>query len=404
MLKNKITNILVIDDDDFILSLTIGVLQKLGYKNVDTATNGIDALEKLDRASPPYSVTICDLNMPEMDGIEFMRHAHQRNYAGGLILLSGEDKRILDLALEMADLQNLNILGCLTKPVKMSALRDILGENSSLPESESTPNKQQKISKDELMEGLEPGSNRLQLHYQPIVHIRSGDIVGVESVPIWNHPTRGILEPQTFFPVAQEHLEINALSIKIYDKAVEQTARWLTDGIFLQNFIGLSFETLTSSDHVDLLLNKPTEFGITKKHINLKISDQDIDSKNFEINELLMRFHFKKIGVAIDDFNLGQADIDKVSHFPYSQIRSNRELLLSTKENPELAPVVKKNNSLAKKLNLEVTIKGIQDREEWNQAENLGFDCVQGEFCSDALPNTQLLEFLENWNPPPRRC
>jgi len=404
MLQDNSKRILVVDDDSFIVSLTVSALQKLGYSTIDTAGDGVDALKKLDNAAATYDIIICDLNMPEMDGIEFMKCANQRCFQGGLILLSGEDKRILQLALEMAECQKLNILGYLTKPINASILSDILSEHSNLTSEETQSENQQAISEAELLLGLRNGSESLVLYFEPIAHIRSGEIIGVETIAKWKHSTRGILEPEAFVPVAQEYGHMNELAINIYNKAVKQTAAWLSDGIFLQNHIEISLDALTTNSSVDLLLNKPTELGIAQKHINLEITDSEIDNEDTELTELLMRFHFKKIGIVIDNFDLGAPDMSRVSNFPFSQIKSHRDLLHSTNSDPQLGSTVKKNNSLAKKLNLEVAVKGIYDREDWNQAESLGFDCVQGEFCSAALSNDNLLEFLDNWNPPPRRC
>ena len=67
--------ILVVDDEAFVLKLTVRILAKLGLDDVVTASNGLVALDEIDNAALPFDVIICDLNMPEMDGIAFMRHA-----------------------------------------------------------------------------------------------------------------------------------------------------------------------------------------------------------------------------------------------------------------------------------------------------------------------------------------
>ena len=87
-------NYLVVDDEDFVLNLSVRILGKLGCEKVETANNGNVALEKIDSASEPFDIAICDLNMPEMDGVEFMRHAAGRSAVasvctGAMILAAG---------------------------------------------------------------------------------------------------------------------------------------------------------------------------------------------------------------------------------------------------------------------------------------------------------------------------
>ena len=118
--------VLVVDDEGFVLKLTVRILSKLGYDNVVTADNGVVALGEIDNVTTPFDVIICDLNMPEMDGIAFMRHAAYRNVSAGMILLSGEDERMLETARDLAAAHKLHILGVIPKPLKPYALSNLL--------------------------------------------------------------------------------------------------------------------------------------------------------------------------------------------------------------------------------------------------------------------------------------
>ena len=84
-------------------------LNSIGVKNVVSAADGKEALSSLEAASA--DIVICDLNMPEMDGVEFLRHLAEANFIGSVVLVSGEDRRILDTAESLAGAHNLNVLG-----------------------------------------------------------------------------------------------------------------------------------------------------------------------------------------------------------------------------------------------------------------------------------------------------
>ena len=96
MLEKSTVRILVLDDESFMLKLLNRMLSNLGFINITLCDNGRAALERIAETGP--NLILLDLNMPEMDGIEFVRHLVERHYAGSLILISGEDERMLQTA------------------------------------------------------------------------------------------------------------------------------------------------------------------------------------------------------------------------------------------------------------------------------------------------------------------
>lgn len=394
--------ILIIDDDIFVLSLTTEVLRNLGYIDVDSANNGVEALSRLDNSPQAYDIIICDLNMPEMDGIEFMRHAAAKQYGGRLILLSGEDRRILEMARELATVQSLNILGYITKPVTLDSFRALLGEYTPHGNQNAVDTSQEPVTKQELVAGLRDENGPLFLFYQPVVHIRSGDITGVETIPKWQHPTRGLLEAHTFLPVAEQNGLANQLFMTIFDKATQQLSEWLNDGIFLQNYISLSSETLADPDNVQHILERPGQLGIQHKNIVVQFPECHIAQNISDVFETLARFHFKKIGIAIDNFGKCKLTKDQINSFPFALLKLNRDFLRSADEGNEIVSLIKKGTDFGRYLRTEVALTDVNEKQDWELAESMGFNFAQGSFCSEALSSESLIEFLETWNPPPR--
>jgi len=99
------------------------ILNELGIKDVVTALTGANALTIYDDIDEIINVIICDLNMPEMDGIELLRHLAERNYTGAVILVSGEDAHILNTAEKFAKEHRLNVIGVLEKPITPAAIK-----------------------------------------------------------------------------------------------------------------------------------------------------------------------------------------------------------------------------------------------------------------------------------------
>ena len=118
---------LVIDDESFSQALLRKRLEQLSIGNVAVADNGFSALRLIDSQAQDPDLVICDLFMPEMDGIELLAELAKRDYRGGLILVTGVNLNTLMLAYELAVLKNLKVLGSFTKPVPLEALSQALG-------------------------------------------------------------------------------------------------------------------------------------------------------------------------------------------------------------------------------------------------------------------------------------
>ncbi len=123
-LPDHALKILLLDDDAFMLELLQDLLGELGYGNVRAETTARAALQSLPQWRP--ELLICDLSMPEMDGIEFLRAVAGQDYAGGVILLSGMDSGVLRAARTLATAQGLAILGACAKPVQAAELAGLL--------------------------------------------------------------------------------------------------------------------------------------------------------------------------------------------------------------------------------------------------------------------------------------
>jgi len=121
--------ILLLDDDPFMLSLLADMLEDLGQLNVRSESDARLALKTLPQFRP--DLLICDLSMPEMDGIEFLRLAADSRFGGAVILLSGMDTGILKAAETLASAQGLAIIGACRKPVPPAVLADLLAQASA---------------------------------------------------------------------------------------------------------------------------------------------------------------------------------------------------------------------------------------------------------------------------------
>lgn len=121
-MKIDALSVLIVDDDEFAQDVLREMLATLGITHIYTAPNGKQALALLGGLLQAPDVLLCDVYMPDMDGIELMNALAAQNYAGGVVLLSGEDADMLQLAQDIAQAQGLRLLAALTKPVGVHQL------------------------------------------------------------------------------------------------------------------------------------------------------------------------------------------------------------------------------------------------------------------------------------------
>ncbi|MES2296027.1 MAG: response regulator [Pseudomonadota bacterium] len=119
---NASLNVLMVDDDSFMLDFVASLLQDLGVQHIARAKDGQAGIAAYDRAGVKPHLILCDLHMPGQDGFQFMRMLGERRYSGGIALISGQENRILHSAELMAQFHQLHILGALSKPVSSEEL------------------------------------------------------------------------------------------------------------------------------------------------------------------------------------------------------------------------------------------------------------------------------------------
>jgi response regulator of citrate/malate metabolism len=120
-------SVLIVDDDTFFHAVLGQMLAVLGIDTIHTASNGNEALRVLKALPRPTDYLICDVFMPDMDGIEFLDVLAQKKYAGHVVLVSGMNMDMMVVARDVAVGNGLNVLGAFVKPVKADVLAHVLG-------------------------------------------------------------------------------------------------------------------------------------------------------------------------------------------------------------------------------------------------------------------------------------
>lgn len=125
--QGALPSVLVVDDDEFSQEVFRMTLGGLGVTDIHLACNGLDGLRTLKGMQRPPDFLICDIFMPDMDGIEFLDQLGKRGYQGGIILVSGGSFEMMAIARQIAIDDGLKLLGAFTKPLLREPLRQVMG-------------------------------------------------------------------------------------------------------------------------------------------------------------------------------------------------------------------------------------------------------------------------------------
>lgn len=389
---------LVVDDEQFVRNLAVRLLKRLNHHYVATASDGHEALAFLGAVTEPVDIVICDLNMPGMDGVEFVRHVSTESFAGGIIYFSGEDERLLETATDLARSRGIQVLGSILKPLTPDGLASLIRQyqpNVAVPTARPA---QASISENELREGL-TGDN-LQLVYQPKIAVASGEILGVETLARWQHQDRGVLAPPAFIPVAERCGLINDLTYRIIADAMAQTGSWLEDGIRLKVSVNVSVNTFTLDGFAGFLLDTVESQGVNPSNVVLEVTETQLMENASNCLEVLMQLRLKRFGLSIDDFGTGHSSLEQLRRIPFTELKIDRAYVHAAEQNKTARTILESSVDLGKRLGMEIVAEGAENREDWDLVESLGCHWVQGFYCARPMSSEALQDFIGGWTGP----
>ena len=385
--------LLLVDDDYIMHRVTTVMLNDLGVSRVISAISGPDALDVLEKQGDEVDVIICDLNMPGMDGVEFIRHLARRNFEGSLILASGEDLRILRTVEKLAIEHDLHVLGVLEKPVtpaKISELLDLLDQI----QQEGTMMLADGVTLAELQNAI--ANDEIDVYFQPKIDIKSGEIVGVEALARWIHPFKGLIKPDIFISMAEEHGLISELTDVVCRKALEYAARLKAMDHHHNVAINLSVDSLTDLDWPEKITAILQEFGLEPSHVSFEITESRLMEHVSVALDILSRLSLKRFNLSIDDFGTGYSSMEQLQRIPFSEFKIDRAFVHGADRDTSALAILESSVLLAKKLDMKIVAEGVEDQRDWDLVARLGCDQVQGYFVSRPLPFSALLKWLQD--------
>ncbi len=235
------------------------------------------------------------------------------------------------------------------------------------------------------------------VHYQPIVHLRSGEVRRVEALVRWEHPEWGLLDPAEFMPLAEETGLVVPVGEGVLKEACRQGQRWREEHPRIPPVIisvNLSARQLGHPELVKTVEGVLRETGFEASRLVLDVTET-VYIKVLEGNTATLN-GLKRLGVgiSIDDFGVGYSSLSYLKRLPADVLKIDRSFVAGIGEDVEDTAIVRMVIELAHTLGMEVVAEGVESADQARQLKEMGCDFAQGFYFSEALPPEEAAGFL----------
>lgn len=276
-----------------------------------------------------------------------------------------------DVAMYVAKEQHFGVLACRTEDIQYdcSALRLLAELKEAIP------------------------TDQLLLHYQPKVDLASGKVTSVEALVRWQHPTRGLLYPDTFVPVAEQTELIEPLTWWVLREAM-LAVQIIDPSGSLGIAVNISARSLNRHDFADDILAMIMGTGIDPKRVILEVTETLLLVDPPRSARTLNRLHENGIRISIDDFGAGQTSLGYLAMLPVTELKIDKSFVLSMLTDTRNAAIVGSVIELGHSLGFTVTAEGVETVTVLERLKDMHCDTAQGYVLAGPIPVDELRQWL----------
>jgi EAL domain-containing protein (putative c-di-GMP-specific phosphodiesterase class I) len=228
------------------------------------------------------------------------------------------------------------------------------------------------------------------LHYQPVVDLADGRMVGVEALIRWLEPNGGIVPPGEFIPLAEELGLIEAIGDWVIDEMARQQRAWTDAGLDLEMSFNLSPRQLWSAHLADRILGKLTAAGVDPHRVVVEITESTTMAEPDRTQKILNELHAWGLTLAIDDFGTGYSSLGRLKHMPVDILKIDRAFVRNVDRDLELAGMVRAMIQLAQSLDMTPLAEGVETHDEYVFLRSNGCRLAQGFHFAKPAPASEI--------------
>ncbi len=390
-----VMNVLLVDDDDYQRKLLHKMLTVVGVGNVHHAADAKSALDMTAQLADRLDVVISDLDMPGIDGMEFLRLLADQKITASVLILSSKHQSILRSVNLMAKEYGLQMLGALPKPASIDMLKNCLTGFVQQPRRTALV-RAADIAVEDIRSGMD--ADQFEPFFQPKVDLRTRRIRGMEALARWCHPERGILPPGLFIDAMERNGMIDDLAWRMLDKSAIWLHEWGTAGLDFHVSINFSQASLTNVHVYDRIMEVISRHQLLPERFVIEVTESTAMTDIAHALECLSRLRMKGFGLSIDDFGTGHSSFQQLSRVPFSELKVDQAFVTGAMRQPHLRAVQESSIGMAKKFGLISVGEGIETQEDWDCLQQSGCDLGQGYFIAKPMEGTRFMGWAKAWN------
>jgi EAL domain-containing protein (putative c-di-GMP-specific phosphodiesterase class I) len=378
--------LLAVDDEKDFLELVAQLAQDVGY---DVLTADSAAAFRQISAEHQPSLVLLDLQIPGMDGVEALRILARQGLAGGIVLASGMDQRVLASARQLGESLGLKMLGTLQKPALIEDIEALLQRHLGASS---------KLTGADLRRGID--DMELAVHYQPLLQHKDREwaVYGAEALVRWQHPQLGLLYPKDFLHLVDDHRTIMAIADFVMTDAIRQVGHWRAHGLNLSVAVNLAPRLVKDLEFPDRLGRILREFNVAASQLALEVVEDIGEHDPDLVMDIYTRLRVKGIELALDDFGTGVSSLTHLCKMPFSAVKIDQALIAQVPHTRTAVTAVRAIVQLAHALSLSVCAEGVESALAFDLLDELRCDRMQGDFIGKPMPASELEGFIAAWS------
>jgi diguanylate cyclase (GGDEF)-like protein len=240
---------------------------------------------------------------------------------------------------------------------------------------------------------------QLELHYQPKVTMCTRSVVGVEALVRWHHPTRGLVPPDEFIPLAETSGLMSRLTTFVIDAALEQVADWRNQGLTVAVAVNISARDLHGAELVRTVSESLARHRVPAHQLLLELTERTLMAESSRVVDSLVALQALDVSLSLDDFGTGYSSMLLLRRLPVTELKVDRSFVKMLTEVGQDSSIVRSIIDLAHAMGLTAVAEGVETEDAWQQLVALGCDTAQGWLISKAMPADQVTAWLRAQHP-----
>ena len=359
----------ILDDEADIRTLVSMALTAAGF-TVSEWSNGLALIEELRTGA--VDVVICDLLMPDCDGVEFFATLAGLPTRPALILMSGQDARTRQSARSLAHEYGVEVIAEFGKPLDFVELEEVLVQHVA-NQAEAKP---QSYDVDEAIDAGE-----LVVHYQPIFSVsphRRLALSSVEALVRWEHPSAGLVAPGEFLPQIRSEATWERLTSALLAIVCRQLQIWNAVDFDPRVAINIPPLLLANRELPKLVDEVRLAHGVGPQSLMLELTEESDYTSVLEDKAILMRLKMRGYSIGIDDYGVGHSSLKRLQGGLFDQIKIDRSFVSRADSEDEARSILASTVDLARSLGMSVCAEGVETHEVMLEALRCGCSHLQG--------------------------